>query len=545
MFKALLKKQLTELIMVYFPQRNAKRKKNTDDGTVRESKRSFSAGMVVLFAFLWIGMAAAFTGMSELFASTFIHVGLDWLYFAILGMIALFASVLGSVFNTYSTLFHAKDNELLLSMPIKPSMILTVRMISVYTSGLLWSAMVWIPATIVYCLRGGPSVTSVVFSVLLLFMISLLSTVLSCLLGWIVALVAVRLKNKSFVTVILSLVIIGAYYSVYFRMNTLLQKLAQNGEQISQSIKKWVYPIYQLGLAATGKRVPMLVFCLISIASAALCVFILSRTFIRIVTSNRGVDKKVYKERKAKQSSTLDALVKKETCKLLSSSTYMLNSGLGLVLMIGIAVAAIVKRASIVAFFAGMDAQTAEIMTRILPIVATAAVCIISSMCAFTAPSVSLEGKNIWILRSSPVMAYDVLRAKVRFQMIITAVPCIVTTVTLGAVLQTDFITILLMLAATLSFAWLNAVAGLALNLKKPMLDWTNEAVPIKQSMPVAIVMFGGMLVGMVTAGGYIFLSAFVPAWLYLILFSALAAGGAALLTHWLKTRGSRIFNNL
>lgn len=545
MFKALLKKQLTELIMVYFPQRNAKRKKGKDGGAAKEGKRSFSVGMVVLFVFLWLSMAAAFTGMSELFASTFIPAGLDWLYFAMLGMIALFASVLGSVFNTYSTLFHAKDNELLLSMPIKPSMILTVRMISVYTSGLLWCAMVWIPATVVYCLRGGPSVTSVVFSVLILFMLSLLSTVLSCLLGWIVALVAGRLKNKNFVTVLLSLVLIGAYYVIYFRLNTLLQQIAQNGEQISQGIKKWVYPIYQLGLAATGKGGPMLVFCAISIAAAAVCIFILSRTFIKIVTTNKGSAKKVYKEREAKQSSMTGALVKKEAAKFVSSPTYMLNSGLGLVLMIVAAVAAIVKRAAVWGLIAGMDELTAWMMQRMFPVIATAAVFIVSSLCAFTAPSISLEGKSLWILRSSPVRAYDVLRAKVRFHMILTAVPCIVTTVTLGAVLRSNIVTILLMLTATLSFVWLNAVAGLALNLKKPMLDWTNEAVPIKQSMPVAIVMFGGMLMGIVTIAGYIFLSWFIPPWLYLIICSALAAGGAALLTHWLKKRGSRIFDNM
>lgn len=544
MFKALLKKQLTELIMVYFPQRGRSRKKDKD-AAAEVRKRNFSVGMVVLFAFLWLMMSIAFVGMAELFAGTFIPAGLDWLYFAMLGMLALFLSVFGSVFNTYSTLFHAKDNELLLSMPIKPSMILTVRMISVYTSGIMWSAMAWIPAILVYCMRGNPSSASVVFSILILFLISMLGTVLSCMLGWIVALVSGRLKNKTFVTVLLSFVLIGAYYFIYFRLNSFLQCVAQNGEQISKSIQKWVYPVYQLGLAATGGGVPMLIFSAICIAAAALCIVILSRTFIRIVTSNKGTTKKVYKEREAKQSSVAVALVKKEVSRLFASATYMLNSGLGLVLMVGITILVIVKRADIVALFDGADEINAMILHRILPVVATAGVFTISSMCAFTAPSISLEGKNLWILRTSPVSAYDVLTAKVGFHVILTALPCALLTVTLGVALQTDVITILLMLVATLLFVWLNAVAGLALNLKKPMLDWTNEAVPVKQSMPVAIVMFGGMIVGLAVGGGYFFLAALIPAWAYLIICAALTAGGAALITHWLKTKGARIFDNL
>ena len=41
--------------------------------------------------------------------------GLDWLYFDMMTLIALFLGVFGGVFNTYSSLYKAKDNDLMLS----------------------------------------------------------------------------------------------------------------------------------------------------------------------------------------------------------------------------------------------------------------------------------------------------------------------------------------------------------------------------------------------------------------------------------------------
>ncbi len=52
--------------------------------------------------------------------------GYGWLYYALMGLLALAFGVFGSVFSTYAGLYQAKDNELLLSMPIPPRRILLV-----------------------------------------------------------------------------------------------------------------------------------------------------------------------------------------------------------------------------------------------------------------------------------------------------------------------------------------------------------------------------------------------------------------------------------
>ena len=87
-------------------------------------KRRHGTGMTVLFILLFAYVGVVFCGMFALMfsklAPAYHTAGLDWLYFATAGLMALGLSVFGSVFATQSEIYDAKDNGLLLSMPIPP-----------------------------------------------------------------------------------------------------------------------------------------------------------------------------------------------------------------------------------------------------------------------------------------------------------------------------------------------------------------------------------------------------------------------------------------
>ena len=115
--------------------------------------------------------------------------------------------VFGSVFNTYSRLYLSKDNDLLLSLPIPTGCIIASRLLSVYLMGLMYSGVVMLPAIIVYWICGALTLGSCIWAVCFCWLsVSLLVLVLSCLLGWVVAKISLKLKNKSFITVLVSLV---------------------------------------------------------------------------------------------------------------------------------------------------------------------------------------------------------------------------------------------------------------------------------------------------------------------------------------------------
>ena len=122
---------------------------------------------------------------------------MDWLYFTIMALLAIVLGAFGSVFNTYSSLYLAKDNDLLLSMPIPVRTILLSRLLSVYLMGLMYSGVVLLPAMIVYwvtvCGRAAAPLQAVCCCLLL---VTIFVLTLSCALGWVVARISLKLKHQ-------------------------------------------------------------------------------------------------------------------------------------------------------------------------------------------------------------------------------------------------------------------------------------------------------------------------------------------------------------
>ena len=80
--------------------------------------------------------------------------------------------------------------------------------------GLMYAAVIFVPAMIVYWIVAPVTVSAVVCSIIALLMISIFVLVLSCALGWLVAKISLKLKNKSIITVLVSLVLFAVYYFV-------------------------------------------------------------------------------------------------------------------------------------------------------------------------------------------------------------------------------------------------------------------------------------------------------------------------------------------
>ena len=79
-----------------------------------------------------------------------------------------------------------------------------------------------------------------------------------------------------------------------------------------------------------------------------------------------------------------------------------------------------------------------------------AALCTVASMNDMTAPSVSLEGRTLYLIQSLPVTPWQALRAKARMQVILTAPPVLLCAVCLLCVFQISLTEALLVLQALL-----------------------------------------------------------------------------------------------
>ena len=531
MLKLLVKKQLFEIFRSYFY--DAKKNKARTKGV--------TIGYIVLFVLLMAGLLGGMFGvLSHTMCGPLAALDMDWLYFVIMGMMAVFLGAFGSVFNTYSGLYLAKDNDLLLSMPIPVRVIMTSRLLSVYLMGLMYSGIVILPAILVYWFTVPVTAGRILGGVVLLVDISLFVLTLSCALGWVVAKISLKLKRKSFITVIVSLVFFGLYYFVCFRSQAMITDLLLNAENVGNKLKG-IYPLYLFGRVGCGDGVAMLIVSAVVIALLALVWYLIARSFLNIATASGNTAKAVYREKAAMQTSPAAALLRKELGRFTASPLYMLNCGLGTVFLLILAVAALIKGREVFlmmnALFAGSE--------DFVPVLAALCLCLLAGSNDITAPSVSLEGKSLWIAQSLPIDPWQALRAKLGLHLLITELPLALCAVCVAAVSGLGFLHGALVVVVPMVYVVLSAAFGLFMGLKRPNLTWTSEVAPIKQGLAVFLSMFGDWVLAAGLGFLYYALMAHLGAAAFLLAAMALFIVLALVLLRWLKTSGAKIYAHL
>ncbi len=534
MVKILLKKQMAEIFRGYFY--DAKNNK----------KRSLVSTIlfIVLFVAIMAGLLGGmFTYLSLQLCPSFAAVNMSWMYFLIIGMIAIALGSFGSVFNTYYGLYMSKDNDLLLSMPIPTRSILIAKLATVYLMGLMYSAVAMVPAAIVYWIKVDISPAAIIGGIIYIILISVIVLILSCVLGWCVAKISTKLKNKSFITVIISLVFLALYYFVYFKAQNVINEILLNAALYGNKVKDSAYPMYLFGRIGEGDVRAMLIYIVIIGVVCGLTLYILSRSFIKIVTSSGNTSRIAYKEKKEKKKGELAALFSKEIKRFTSSSNYMLNCGLGSVTLVIAGIILVVKKDVLyhmAEMFVGKS-QASEMICVLLAI----AVCMVAAMNDMVVPSISLEGKSLWILQSMPVDTWNVLKAKMGVQLVLTGVPVLFCDICLLVVLKGSVAGIVLSLLIPVLFTLFITFTGLMLGILRPNFTWTNELAPIKQSLSVMIAMFGGWAVSIAMAVPYILYSDKINSVLYLLLIAVIMIILDTVLFIWLKKIGTKLFSNL
>ena len=522
MLKSLLRVRFAALLAAFTGQ-SRKRGRQTKGKAV---------GYALLMLYCFCAFVFLFYSSFSQLAEAFFPAGLGWLYFAMFAIMAFALMFIGSVFTAKSQLFEAKDNELLLSMPVRPGLILLSRMAAMLAMNFVFELVVALPVFAAWLRFGSPDAAGIAAFVLIVLALPLFALAVSCLFAWLISLLTSRMRNTTVITMVLSVV---------FRMNTYVTQLAANGQAIAGALGA-ALPLVWLGRAAAEGNLACLGLTLLwTILPFALAYALLARSFIRIVTTNRGQIRVRYEKKAMRASSQDAALYRRELARLTSSSGYMLNAGLGLVFELALAVLAVVKRQELLTVFQVMPA----LKQALAPILLLAGM-LVSGMVFFTASSVSLEGKSYWIVRSMPVPTKKVLRAKLNLSNSLSAGPALLMTLVCALVLGLPAVEVILLLACQLLFVLLSADIGLMEDLRHCNLDWINETQAAKQGAGVVLTML--IVWGFVLAVGavYFALLAIVlttPVFLALVL--ALLAALYALTQHWLATRGVRRFESI
>lgn len=528
MFKALLKARFSS----YFSQfRGQKGGKN-------------SAILLILLGVFCLGMfGVMFGNIFYSMAIPFAYGDIGWLYFTLAELFSLALMFIGSVFAAKAQLFDATDNELLLSMPIPPRYILLSRMAVLMIFNYVFELTVMAPAGVVWLLLGLPvTPLGVVSFIVAILVLPLLAMTVSALIAWIISLVTSRMQNKNMVTMILSIFFFVAYYYVFSQMNTYITQLVTSGQDIAANLGSFA-PLYWLGNCITGPDPLQLLFTvLICVIPFAIMMWILSLSFIQIITTKKGAKKKKYVAKEMSSTSPSRALINKEFKRIGSSPIYMMNAGMSVLFLIAGGILLLFFSSVVTNYLSELFGVSTAGSAAVLALV----ICLINGLSVFSACTIALEGKSISIVRSMPVDTKQVLRAKLAPHCVILGVSTLFVDIIAIFVLKLDLMNSIGLLLMTLLFVSFSANVGLIANLKHPFLNWINETQAVKQGIAVLISMgvcFGAILV--VGAVYFILIIGRLPGE-YFMLGASLVLALATFITYrWIVGKGAEIFDNL
>ena len=410
-------------------------------------------------------------------------------------------TIVEGVYKTGSLIFNCKDDQLLLSLPIKRRTVLFVRIFKFYVFELMFNSVFLLPIIIAY-IRWAESIDWTFFltNIVMLLMLPIIPIVISCVIGAIISGLSSRFKHKNIAQIVISMLFFLGLFYLSFNMNSFYEYIIKNATSVNDLITKIYYPagIYAT-LITNFNIVDLLIFILVNIGLFTIGVLVLSKFYFKINSRLKKVTttkKTSVNSLTIKRSSITKSLIKKELNTFFQTPVFIVNSGFGLVLFILGVVMISIKFDSLLVGLTdsnGMNMSKDLIMNN-LSLVILILITVTAFMTSITNSVISLEGRSINILKSLPVKVKTILMSKVYSSLIITTPVFIIGTIVLIIRFKISIIESILLLMLSVLIPLVSHFIGIIINLKYPKLDAENSTEVVKQSMSSFVSVMIGMI---------------------------------------------------
>lgn len=436
-----------------------------------------------------------------------------------LTMVSL-VTLIFSFLKTSGYLFAFQDYDMLMSLPLSVKTIVTGKFLYMYLNNLLFSLAVMLPMGSAYLIYSfSLSFAGKAAACLMWIVAAVLAPLLPMTVAAVFGTIATAIGSKSRFKVLVQVVFMMIFVCGLIALNIFLNimEIGDNGEfihrieDITQIVQQQVhrfYPISVLFDTAVNKQgiLEFLGFVVLSLGVYYLFAVLVAKKYHTINTALMSKGKKtVYHMKEQKARSVIASMVYKEWKRMLSSAPYLLNIGVGMLLSVV---------ASVVCLTVGrsMLMENEKVFKIILECRYSAPfmVAIFLTMSCTTSVSLSLEGKNLWILLSLPVSWKTILKSKMAFNMVFLLPAAFICTVCFGITLQLDALSFLLFFAALVTVISFSTVIGMFFNVCFQKYQWENEVEVVKQGMSVSLGILVNMFLQMILVGVSMGLSFFI-----------------------------------
>jgi len=489
-----------KLMKVFFKENLAlKRILGTDIKTSKIKAILIIIAILYGFGSVLLGFGFMFFELGKFLAeANMIEMLLDFVF-----IYATFLTMFFVLFRANGYLFHYKDFNLLQPLPIKTRTVilakLTVMLVFIYISVFLIVS----PIVFSYFFHGGFDFLKLIVIVVMLLMVPILPVVVFAFASLLIARFAANFRfSKALNIILLFVFFLGImYFSMTMNLSGDSPLIGQMG--FLSTISKYIITAKWFKLAIHDLNfLSMLGVIGISLTLITGFVFLIEKMVTKTNQMNMSI--RVRQNNKAvisKKREMIVNIIDKEIKKFFNVTIYVFNSGFGPIMMAIGGVAILIFKADLLAYIDVFEGIGLNFEAMILLLLG-----FLISTVFTSAISLSLEGKNFWVIKSLPIKAETVMFGKMLFNVILTLPLALFALFMAGIALEFTFLNLVVMGLYLVSLCFLSSGLGSIINLHFPKFNYVNETEVVKQSLGAILGMFSTWLILTVNALVYYYL---------------------------------------
>lgn len=424
----------------------------------------------------------------------------EWIPISLAMGIAMFLCFIGSVFTAQQQIYESKDNQMLISMPIKPGQILLSRIFAIAIFNMIYALPFFTGSAIGYCIYSV-SMGPIQLLPLLILLISYVSmivfiTMLTSLLAWGVSIIMSKITNKTLISTVLYMVFFAIYFYAVFNLDNLGEAIEKNADKLSSGIMTFARPIYYMGASVVEQNILFVAAFLVSLLIPAFLMYIvIKKSFFKILLHENKSKNKMLKhsDKDFNSHSAFIALLQKEIARFLRTPMYFLSYGTSIFFVAMMLAYLFIKKdkfEDVVELLSIYGVSSTKALPAIFSMLLYQ---FVSSGAVLTSASINMEGKNIWIIKSLPIKTIDIMLAKGLVPVIILLPIFEVESLLLIFLFKISGSAMILLLLMPIFTMIFFSMFGLYINLNHFKLDWLSENEAFKRAGGPTIASFSSM----------------------------------------------------
>jgi len=426
-------------------------------------------------------------------------------------------NVIVGVKKIYNVLMDAKDNDVLIYMPIDSGSIFIYKLLKVYLSQVVSTVFVITPISIIMDLNT--SLVGGVWYYLLFLAIVVLLPMMSCAIATLFSIpclgVVKKVSYKFILVLCLYVLVIGVGFLGYGYFLKMLSELIRSGNikyvfdlktvTTIGTVTKWLYPSVFFTNILLKHNILISVVSVLGFSFIAVFAsyFIVKKVYVRIIQKQLEGNNKTYKNSaKLKSRGPMNTLLHKEFLVVLRTPTYAFQyfaMAITLPFMVYVCASLLESMLETLTF---VDCNYA------LAIFVVSMLSILTN--TFCTTNISRDGKMFAIMKTMPISIHKIIEAKLIFCGIVSFISVLASCLVLLATGFLNFVYFIITFVVGFLFSLVQIAYATRKDMKKPCFPSNNQEEITEGNSNMSTIIFTGLVTTIIAGGGAVLLSVII-----------------------------------